>query len=362
MKRMTKSLLLLIVLLLMLVPAVFAQEEAPTMPIPANSIAGVAVADGRFDTLVAAASAAGLVDDLSGGTWTVFAPTDDAFAKLGLNADNIADEFSPAELQDILLYHVLSGSNSTANLKAMLGDVTMANGQIAGLKYYKGAIYVNDDAKVIIPNILTDNGYIQVVDTVILGPWPRDAQPVAAEDMDVMEEDAVMEEEIAVVEDMDMEEEMVTAEPEAPAPSVPANSIAGIAVNDGRFDTLVAAASAAGLVDALSGGTWTVFAPTDEAFAKLGLNADNIADNFTVSELQDVLLYHVIPSGMYSTAQLKTMLGNVTMANDQWAGLSFYKDNIYVNDMAKVIIPNIVADNGYIHVVDNVILGPWPKE
>lgn len=357
----------------MLVPAVFAQDEAPAMPIPANSIAGIAAADGRFDTLVAAASAVGLVDDLSSGMWTVFAPTDDAFAKLGLNADNIADEFSPAQLQNILLYHVLDGSYATDNLKTMLGDVTMANGQIAGLKYYEGDIYVNDDAKVIIPNILTDNGYIHVVDTVILGPWPRDAQPVAVEDEAMMdddmaaEENAMMEEDMAIMEDMAMEEQMdmeetEMAEPETPIVSVPANSIAGIAVADGRFNTLVAAASAAGLVDDLSGGTWTVFAPTDAAFAKLGLNANNIADNYTAAELQDILLYHVIPGGMYSSAQLKTMLGNVTMANDQWAGLSYYDGDIYINDMAKVIIPNIVADNGYIHVVDTVIMGPWPKE
>ena len=89
MKSFTKSLLLLVILLLILAPAAFAQEAAPA--IPANSITGIAVADGRFDTLAAAAVAAGLADDLAGGEWTVFAPTDDAFAKLGLNPDNVSE-------------------------------------------------------------------------------------------------------------------------------------------------------------------------------------------------------------------------------------------------------------------------------
>ena len=354
MKRMTKSLLLFIVLLLVLVPAALAQDEAPAVPIPANSIAGVAVADGRFDTLVAAASAAGLVDDLSGGTWTVFAPTDDAFAKLGLNADNIADEFTPAELQNILLYHVLSGSNATAELKGKLGNIIMANGQQAGLSFYEDDIYVNDMAKVIIPNLLTDNGYIHVVDNVILGPWPKvDVAAAAVADEPVAVEEAAVEEPVVV------EEPAAVAEPVVDV-TIPANSIAGIAVADGRFTTLVAAAAKAGLVDELSGGKWTVFAPTDDAFAKLGLNAGNIGDQFSAAELQDILLYHVL-SGSNATAELKGKLGNITMANGALAGLSFYEDDIYVNDMAKVIIPNLLADNGYIQVVDTVILGPWPK-
>ena len=179
MNRLTKSILLLLILILVAVPVAFAQDEAPAAPIPTSSIAGVAIADGRFDTLVAAAVAAGLADDLAGGTWTVFAPTDDAFAKLGLTAANVADAFTPAELQNILLYHVLDDSYDAATLKTMLGDVVMANGQIAGLKFYEDDIYVNDDAKVIIPDIKTDNGYIHVVDTVILGPWPRVEEPVA---------------------------------------------------------------------------------------------------------------------------------------------------------------------------------------
>ena len=111
MKSFTKSFLLLVVLLLLISSTVMAQE------VPANSITGIAAADDRFETLVAAVTAAGLADDLAGGEWTVFAPTDDAFAKLGLNAGNIAGQFSADELADLLLYHTLVGTKATADLK-----------------------------------------------------------------------------------------------------------------------------------------------------------------------------------------------------------------------------------------------------
>ena len=353
MKSLTKSLLLLVILLLIVAPAAFAQEAAPA--IPANSITGIAVADGRFDTLAAAAVASGLADDLAGGEWTVFAPTDDAFAKLGLNPDNVAGQFSADELADILLYHTLTGTNATADLKGMLGNLTMANGQQAGLKFYEDEFYVNDDSKVIIENVLADNGYIHVVDTVILPPWPRE---------EVVEEAVMAEEAMAAP---------VAAEPAAPeaaapveaagaaAPAIPPNSIAGIAIADGRFDTLVAAVVAAGLADDLSGGEWTVFAPTDSAFAKLELTPDNVASAFSQEELVDILLYHVLV-GSNSTAELKGMLGNVVMANGKQAGLKFYEDHVYVNDDSKVIVENVIADNGTIHAVDTVILPPWPRE
>jgi uncharacterized surface protein with fasciclin (FAS1) repeats len=134
----------------------------------------IAVADGRFTTLVAAVKAAGLVETLQGGDWTVFAPTDDAFAKLNLNAHNIASAFTKAELTDILLYHVLVGGVTSDVAKTVLGDITMANGKLAGLKFFDGSLYVNDDSKVIIENIIASNGVIHVVDTVILEPWPRE--------------------------------------------------------------------------------------------------------------------------------------------------------------------------------------------
>jgi len=311
---------------LMLAVALFVAVAPLVSAAGHQTIVEIAVADGRFDTLVAAVQYAGLADALSSGEWTVFAPTDDAFAKLGLNADNIASEFTKDELTDILLYHVLDTAVTKEEALTLLGDVVMANGQKAGLKFYDGDLYVNDDSKVIIPNILASNGVIHVVDTVILGPWPKTGEA-------------------------EMEE----------APAAPSGgTIVDIAVNDGRFDTLVAAVQYAGLADALSGGEWTVFAPTDDAFAKLDLNADNIASEFTKDEVTDILLYHALDSAVTKEEAL-TLLGDVVMANGQKAGLKFYDGDLYVNDDSKVIIPNVIASNGVIHVVDTVILGPWPK-
>ncbi len=322
MKKKVLSILFVVVMLLTAVVP-FAAADTEEM-----SIVDIAVSDGRFTTLVAAVTSTGLADALSGGTWTVFAPTDDAFAKLGLDASNISSAFTKAELTDILLYHAIASEVFSDKALTLLGDVTMANGQMAGLKYYAGDIYVNDDSKVIIADINASNGVIHAVDTVVLGPWPKSG--------DRMKDHSDM------------------------TPAAAGNSIVDIAVADGRFTTLVAAVTTAGLADALSGGEWTVFAPTDDAFAKLGLNASNIGTAFTKAQLTDILLYHAIPAEIFSDKAL-TLLGDVTMANGQMAGLKYFAGDIFVNDDSKVIIADINADNGAIHVVDTVILGPWPR-
>jgi transforming growth factor-beta-induced protein len=351
MNRVSKVLVVVLLMLLMVVPLVGAQEQ---------SIVDIAVSDGRFDTLVAAVVAADLDGALSGGEWTVFAPTDEAFAKLGLDASNIASAMSKEELTDILLYHVLPVNVSSAEAKGLLGDVTMANGKIAGLKYFDDSLWVNDDSRVIIQDIAASNGTIHVVDNVILPPWPRvDSEtememPSESDEMMDQETTAAPAETAAAPEAEAMAEE-------APAPAISGNSITAIASRDDRFSTLVAAVVAADLAGALSSGEWTVFAPTNDAFAKLGLNAGNIGDAFSKEELTDILLYHAIPASV-SSAEAKTLLGDVTMANGKLAGLKYFDDSLWVNDDSRVIIENIIADNGTIHAVDNVILGPWPRD
>jgi uncharacterized surface protein with fasciclin (FAS1) repeats len=352
--RISKVLIVVVLALVMVVPVVGAQEQ---------SIVDIAVNDGRFDTLVAAVVATGLDGALASGEWTVFAPTDDAFAKLGLDASNVASAFSTEELTDILLYHVIPANVSSAEAKANQGDVTMANGQIAGIKFFDDSLWVNDDSRVIIQDIAASNGTIHVVDNVILGPWPRDSEDDEMEmpaESETAEEDMV---ETAVETEAASEEtvsEDVTSTEDASA-AASGNSIAAIAIRDGRFDTLVAAVVAADLADTLSGGEWTVFAPTDDAFAKLGLDASNVASSFSKEELTDILLYHVLPVNV-SSAEAKANQGDIVMANGQLAGLKFFDGSLWVNDDSRVIIENVLADNGTIHVVDNVILPPWPRE
>lgn len=129
--------------------------------------------DGRFTTLLAAIVALDLTEPFTEGNWTFFAPTDDAFAKIGVNAANVSSEYSVGELADLLLYHAMDQTITADEAKTMLGDITMRNGRLAGLKYYEGSLYVNDFAKVIVEDIQTDNGVIHVVDSVIQPPWPR---------------------------------------------------------------------------------------------------------------------------------------------------------------------------------------------
>ena len=169
MNRVSKVLVLVVAMLLLVVPLAGA---AQSMKMQGPTIVDIAVNDGRFTTLVAAVVATDLVDTLSGGEFTVFAPTDDAFAKLGLDASNIATAMPIADLKDILLYHTLTSSVSSDKAKTLLGDVTMANGTIAGLKYFDGSLWVNDDSRVIIQDIVAANGTVHVVDNVILPPGP----------------------------------------------------------------------------------------------------------------------------------------------------------------------------------------------
>jgi uncharacterized surface protein with fasciclin (FAS1) repeats len=131
-----------------------------------QDIVDLAIADGRFTTLVAAVEAAGLVDTLKGeGPFTVFAPTDDAFATLpaGTVEGLLADV--PA-LTDILLYHVVSGKVMAADVVG-LDSATTVQGSDVTITVDGETVMVND-AQVIITDIEASNGVIHVIDTVLL--------------------------------------------------------------------------------------------------------------------------------------------------------------------------------------------------
>jgi uncharacterized surface protein with fasciclin (FAS1) repeats len=142
------------------------------------------------------------------------------------------------------------------------------------------------------------------------------------------------------------------------APLYQDSDIVDIAVNDGRFTTLVTALGEAELVDTLKGeGPFTVFAPTDDAFAALpdgaleGLLADKAA-------LTDVLLYHVVP-GKVMAADVVTLSSADTVLGEP-VSIMVDGNTVMVND-AQVIITDIEGTNGVIHVVDAVLLPPAPE-
>lgn len=143
------------------VPA-FAQDSG-------NTIVDIAIADGRFDTLVAAVVAADLADVLSGpGPFTVFAPTDDAFAALpeGTIEALLAD---PATLAQVLTYHVVPGTFLAADVVGQ-SSLTSVQGSPIVVDVTDDGVFLNIESQIIITDIQASNGVIHVIDTVLLPP------------------------------------------------------------------------------------------------------------------------------------------------------------------------------------------------
>ena len=131
--------------------------------------------------------------------------------------------------------------------------------------------------------------------------------------------------------------------------------IVDVAAENGSFNTLVAAVKAAGLVDTLKGeGPFTVFAPTDDAFAKL---PDGTVDMLLMPENKDklvsVLTYHVVPGKVMAADVVK--LDKATTVQGQDVMIKTMGDKVMVND-ANVIATDVKAKNGVIHVIDTVIM------
>jgi len=139
----------------------------------------------------------------------------------------------------------------------------------------------------------------------------------------------------------------------APALATEAD-IVDTAVGAGTFETLVAAVSAAGLVDVLKGdGPFTVFAPTDEAFAALPEGTvENLLKPENLDQLIAILTYHVVPGKVMSTDLADGMMA----ATVQGSSVTIDLDNGVMVDGATVIAADIEATNGVIHVIDSVIL------
>ena len=142
------------------------------------------------------------------------------------------------------------------------------------------------------------------------------------------------------------------------AETIPDKDIVEIAASAGSFKTLVAAVQAAGLVDTLKGkGPLTVFAPTDEAFAKLPAGTvENLLKPENKQQLVAILTYHVVPGKVMS----KDLVGKKTMAKTvEGTQVSIDATDGVRVDNAKVVKADIDASNGVIHVIDTVII---PKE
>lgn len=271
-----------------------------------KDIVDTAVAAGSFKTLAAALGAADLVDALKGeGPFTVFAPTDEAFSKLPAGTvESLLKPENKDQLTAVLTYHVVAGQVAAKQVVDLEGAKTL-NGQRVDIAVADGKVSV-DKATVVTTDILCSNGIIHVIDSVIL-----------------------------------------------PA----SDNIVATADKAGAFKTLLAAAKAAGLAEALSGkGPFTVFAPTDEAFAKLPAGTvETLLKPENKSKLAAILKYHVVSGRVYSEDALaakkaKTLEGpeiHISAAGGQ----------AKIND-ANLVTTDLDASNGVIHVIDSVILPP----
>ena len=274
-----------------------------------GNIVQVADSAGDFQTLLAAATEAGLAETLqSDGPFTIFAPTDAAFAKLPAGTvETLLKPENKAQLVSILTYHVVPGKlGSTEVLKKTA--LPTANGQRLAVKMVKGAPTVGN-AGIVATDVEAANGVIHVVDEVIL-PQTKD--------------------------------------------------IVGVATEAGSFKTLAAALAAADLVEVLQGaGPYTVLAPTDDAFAKLPAGTvESLLKPENKDKLRTVLLYHVVPGRVYAD-QVVTLTSAPTAAKVS-APIAVTKDAkggpVVKIDGATVVATDIEASNGVIHVIDSVII------
>ena len=270
----------------------------------AADIVDTALEAGNFQTLAAALGAAGLVETLKGpGPFTVFAPTDEAFAQLPAGTvDSLLKAENKATLAGILTYHVVPGKVLAEQVVTLSGAKTV-NGQRIDIQVVDGKVLV-DGATVTTTDIVCDNGVIHVIDSVLL---PVD------------------------------------------------QTIPEIATEAGQFSTLLAAVGAAGLAETLGGeGPFTVFAPTDEAFGTLPAGTiASLLEPANRAKLTDILKYHVIAGRVDSEAVLKAASA-ATLLGPQ-VKITKTESGALINN-ARLITADIDASNGVIHVIDRVLL------
>lgn len=271
-----------------------------------GDIVSTALADGRFGTLGKLLTEAKLLETLQGkGPFTVFAPTDEAFAKMP--KETVVDLLKPEnreKLQSILTFHVIAGSVDLSGALSA-GQATTVQGAPLTVKFAEGSVRINE-ANLVNADIKCSNGVIHVIDSVILPPKP-------------------------------------------------ANDLASVAEKAGSFKTLLAAVKAAGLMEVLTGDqALTVFAPTDEAFAKLPKGTvEALLKPENRDKLKSVLALHVVPGKVSAGDALNAGQSKALSGGSLEFGIS---DGLFQVNGSTIVKTDIKCDNGLIHVIDAVLL------
>jgi len=307
-------------------------------------------------TLVAAVKAAGLVETLSGpGPFTVFAPTDEAFAALPAGTvETLLKPENKAALTRVLACHVVADSAMSDAIQGMIASedgrypVSTVGGCTLQAFMDGDQIKLEDEtggvATVTVADVVQSNGVIHVIDAVLLPgaeAAPADTTPAAADAM---------------------------ANPTVGGAAMFAQkNIIENAVNSPIHTTLVAAVKAAGLVETLSGpGPFTVFAPTDEAFAALPAGTvETLLKPENKAALTKVLTAHVV-AGQMTAADLTAGLApgefkNLqTVSGDALSVQMTSSGSVYIFDESgnayQVSTADVMQSNGVIHVVEGVLL------
>jgi transforming growth factor-beta-induced protein len=267
--------------------------------------------NGNFKTLYQAILWSGFTLTLAGSTgpFTIFAPTDDAFAKL--SSETLQYLFKPENQQvlaDILSYHISAGNLTVATIKTLNPPVKVPvfSGQSVLISQESDKLEVND-ATVIASDILASNGVIHGIDTVLLAPFGNIADSIAL---------------------------------------------------NPNFGILFKALQAADLLPTLrSSGPWTLFAPTDYAFQKLPPGTlDSLLKPENKVLLLKTLTYHLADGNLTSTAlEALNPPINLNTFNRKTVRVTEYGKNIFIND-ATVVMRNLPAKNGLIHGINQVLL------
>jgi uncharacterized surface protein with fasciclin (FAS1) repeats len=208
---------------------------------------------------------------------------------------------NPELLAKVLTYHVVPGRVLAADV-VNLSSATTVQGSPISIAVNGGNVVLNGNATVTATDITAANGVIHVIDTVLLPPF----------------------------------------------------DIVDVATLNGNFTTLLTAVKAAGLVDTLrSAGPYTVFAPTDAAFAKLpaGTVSALLQDP---AALRNILLYHVVPGKVMAADVVG--LSSATTAQGGAISIAVVDGKVVLNGTSTVVATDVAASNGVIHVIDNVLL------
>ncbi len=284
-------------------------DDNETMVEETNTIVDIAVDDATFSILVEALTKADLVSTLNGVTeYTVFAPTNDAFEDLltDLGVSSL-DDISTDDLTEILLYHVVSGSNLSSSLTTgYYSSVSeKQDGYYYSIYFSSDDLMINGSVSISNADIVADNGVIHVVDKVMLPPSITD-HAIANADLSSLTS-AVVKAELATVLDDD------------------ANN-------------------------------FTVFAPANDAFSTFLDNMGITLDDLTQEELAPILLYHVVDAFVPSADVASGYVSSLSTYQDNYTSIYIdVSDGVVLNAQASVVLTDVVATNGIIHVINGVL-------